>query len=137
MAGNGPAPAEKRRRRSQDTFAAEQTIVAADAKPDRFPPLPGATTFSRATQAWYRTWCASPQATLFLPTDWQRLHMLAPLVGAFYADPTPKAFVEIRLSESLLGRTRDAGPRRWVAWRSPLPVLGSPRPTAATKGWDC
>jgi len=56
-AGNGPAPAEKRWRLYKDTVAAEQTIVAADAKPDQFPPLAGATTFSRATRAWYRTWC--------------------------------------------------------------------------------
>ena len=104
MAGYGPAQNPKRRRRNADTFAAGQVTVSADGKADA-PKLPAASTYSRFTRAWYRTWCESPQAQAFVSTDWQRLHMLAPLVDLYFAEPRQALLSEIRLNESLLGAT--------------------------------
>lgn len=105
MAGRGPAPKdpEKRQRRNEDTIPT--TELAPDAKPNRAPALPGARLLSAATRRWYRTWATSPQAVVFVATDWQRLHMLAPLVEAYFAEPKQTLLAEIRLNEQLLGAT--------------------------------
>ncbi|NLA67950.1 MAG: hypothetical protein GX856_06860 [Gammaproteobacteria bacterium] len=100
----GPPPAEKRRRANKDTFAEGVVTVPADAEADA-PELPGWESYSTETLRWYNTWCRSPQAALFTVTDWQRLHMLAPLVQEYFAKPSTKLMAEIRLSESLLGAT--------------------------------
>ncbi|MGH3762943.1 hypothetical protein [Actinophytocola sp.] len=47
----------------------------------------------------------SPQAQAFTVTDWQRLHMLAPLVDQYFAEPRKELLAEIRLNEGLLGAT--------------------------------
>jgi hypothetical protein len=104
MGGMGPAPEEGRRRRNADTFDAEAVEVAAGTVVDA-PELPDADAYSPATRRWYATWCAAPQAATFTVTDWQRLHMVAPLVEQYFAQPTPKLMAEIRISESELGAT--------------------------------
>ena len=104
MAGYGPAPAERRRRRNADTYADVQVTVSADATAAA-PPLPNADKYLDATRDWYETWAASPQAAVFVGTDWQRLHMLAPLVDQYFRLPDSKLLAEIRLNESLLGAT--------------------------------
>jgi len=105
MAGYGPPPAERRRRRNADTYADVQVTVSADTVPAEVPPLPGARRFLKPTRDWYETWCKSPQAAAFIDTDWQRLHMLAPIVDQYFREPSPKLLAEIRLNESLLGAT--------------------------------
>lgn len=102
MAGMGPPPAE--RKRNKDTFEEGVVSVPADAQVDA-PELPGWEGYSTPTLAWYNTWCTAPQAALFTPTDWQRLHMLARLVEEYFAKPSTKLMSEIRISESLLGAT--------------------------------
>ena len=104
MPGMGPPPAEHKRRRNGDTFEEGAVSVPAEAQVDA-PPLPGADGYSAPTLAWYATWCTAPQAALFTPTDWQRLHMLARLVEEYFAKPSTKLMSEIRISESLLGAT--------------------------------
>jgi hypothetical protein len=42
---------------------------------------------------------------VFTATDWQRLHMLAPLVEQYFAEPKQALLAEIRLNEQLLGAT--------------------------------
>lgn len=69
------------------------------------PALPGADEYLPATLTWYTTWCTAPQASAFTVTDWQRLHMLAPLVDAYWQKPAKDLLSEIRLNESLLGAT--------------------------------
>jgi len=100
--GRGPVPKENRRRRNADTYAGLEVAVAA-AAPVVAPPLPGR--WPAAVKRWYETWCESPQAQAFTVTDWQRLHMLAPLVAAYYKTPDKGLMAEIRLNESLLGAT--------------------------------
>lgn len=102
MAGNGPPPKETRRRRNADTYADVQARVVDDGEV-RGPELPGE--HSSYVREWYEQWRRSPQAASFVNTDWQRLHMLAPLVGLYALEPSPKLLGEIRLNESLLGAT--------------------------------
>lgn len=102
--GRGPAPAENKRRRNRDQYEGEKVTVPADADVDA-PKLPNAKKYLPATREWYATWCRSPQAATFTATDWQRLHMLAPIVDAYWQEPSTKLFAEIRQNESLLGAT--------------------------------
>lgn len=102
MAGYGPPPSENKRRRNADRYEGLETavdpaaVVAAPRLPGRWP---------AAVKRWYETWCSSPQAQAFTVTDWQRLHMLAPLVAQYWQTPDRGLMAEIRLNESLLGAT--------------------------------
>lgn len=104
MAGMGPPPSENKRRRNKDEFEDQAVTVSADAEV-RGPELPHAALYGPQTIAWYETWRRAPQAAAFVGTDWQRLHMLAPLVDAYYLEPSSKLLAEIRLNEGLLGAT--------------------------------
>lgn len=123
MAGRGPAPkhgGEPARRRKDEKLielpAGE--LVAA-------PPMPKGN-WSQPTQGWYRTWCESVQAQRFLSTDWQRLHMLVPLVEAYWQEPNVRVLGEIRLNESLLGATEaDRARLRWDV-KQPVTPISSP-----------
>lgn len=109
MAGRGPAPkpdAVRRRAGKPATVIESGTSTPA-------PPLPPGD-WSRETRDWYSTWCRSPQAQRFTPTDWQRLTMLAHVVDQFYAEPSVKLLAEVRINESLLGATEaDRARLRW------------------------
>lgn len=96
----GPIPKDPaaRVRRNKE----HRTVVDPDAVVDA-PNLPGS--WSPDVLRWYGNWCASPQAQLFAPTDWQRLRMIAPLIDRYFVEPDPKLLAEIRLNESLLGAT--------------------------------
>lgn len=102
MAGYGPPPAENKRRRNADRYEGLQVSVSKDGKVTA-PPLPDG--FGPSVLTWYATWCSSPQAQTFEVTDWQRLHMLAPLVAHYFEAPDKALMAEIRLNESLLGAT--------------------------------
>ncbi|MGW0933648.1 phage terminase small subunit [Streptomyces sp. NPDC002666] len=104
MAGNGPPPSENRRRRNKDEFEEHAVTVPADAGVHG-PELPGDVEYGPQTIVWYETWRRAPQAGAFVGTDWQRLHMLAPLVDQYFREPSTKFLSEIRLNESLLGAT--------------------------------
>lgn len=104
MPGRGPAPKDKEKRQRRNAEASE-TLVAPDARPDHAPELPDADDLSPETRRWYDTWATSPQATLFVATDWQRLHMLARLVEDYFRSADPRLLGEIRLNEERLGAT--------------------------------
>jgi hypothetical protein len=101
MAGNGPPPAENRRRRNADTYSEGQVVIAAPTVVEVRGPACASGTWLPATKEWYETWRRAPQAVVFVDTDWQRLRMLLPLVDRYYRRPSPIA----RLNESLLGAT--------------------------------
>ena len=113
MAGTGPAPKAQRRRRNADTYADVQVRVPSSPTKLHGPPLVAAvgnmlSEFSHvfpAVERWWETWRRAPQAEAFLPTDWQRLTMLAPLVASYFDRPHHMKLAEIRQSESLLGAT--------------------------------
>lgn len=115
MGGRGPAPkdpSQRVRRNKEVRTQLEDTSVSA-------PALPGASKFSAAVRAWYKTWSTCPQAQRFTPTDWQRLHMLAPLVEAYFEEPKATILSEIRINESLLGATE--ADRQRLRWDLPKP----------------
>lgn len=129
MAGRGPAPkpADKRARRNAGKAELE---ISSQARPANPPPLPGEANYLEETLAWYQTWATSPQATQFTATDWQRLHMLAPIVDDYFREPDSKLLAEIRLNEERLGAT--PSDRQRLAWHiveetTDVPATARPR----------
>lgn len=102
MAITGPPPSERRRRTNKDTYADVQATVAVTDEV-RGPVLEG--DWLPETVRWYETWRRSPQAAVFVATDWQRLAMLAPLVDDYFDRPHHLKLAEVRQNESLLGAT--------------------------------
>src|SRR5690606_4334684 len=101
VAGRGPRPKPNARRtnnRGLEITVSESSEVDA-------PKLFKRAKYSVATQRWWDNWDNRPQAAVFLPTDWERLQMLAPLVEAYWQDPKPALLAEIRLNEERLGAT--------------------------------
>lgn len=127
MAGNGPPPAEHRRRRNADTFGGFERVVD-DGVPTG-PQLLGE--WSEQALAYWDTWRMSPQAKLFLDTDWMRLRMLLPLMESYLTDPTAQKLAEIRQNETLLGATHvDRLRGRIKVERETVTVEASPAVTA-------
>ncbi|MDH6709758.1 hypothetical protein P3T27_006507 [Kitasatospora sp. MAA19] len=123
MAGVGPAPKDpsQRRRRNADPVAGAVLPAAGPDGPT--PVLPGGHDYDSRTLAWYETWRSSPQAALFLATDWQRLHMLAQLVEQYWTEPKKELLSEIRLNEAALGATAaDRARLRWSVAEPEVPV---------------
>lgn len=104
MAGIGPVPKDPSQRRRRNADIAATTVLPAEGPDSTTPGLPGDAYDSR-TLAWYETWRTSPQATVFIATDWQRLHMLAELVQQYWEEPRKELLSEIRLNEAALGAT--------------------------------
>lgn len=114
MAGHGPPPADedKRVRRNKtDTLKIAAGTRAANVP--EMPPYTGAPDAETdeeldwlpETIDWWNTWAASEQASVMLPTDWQRLKMLLPLVDQYFSVPAKDLMSEIRLNEEKLGAT--------------------------------
>lgn len=120
MPGYGPPPSENKRRRNKDTFAEAEVSVPAESQAQA-PKLPGASKFSKPVRDWYDTWTKAPQAGAFTVTDWQRLHMLAPLVQQYFEAPTKELMSEIRLNEALLGATHVDRMRGRIKVEAPQP----------------
>lgn len=120
MAGHGPPPSENKRRTNKDEFA-EHAVTVEAADEVHGPELPHAKLYTPRTLDWYETWRRAPQASAFTGTDWQRLHMLAPIVDAFWLEPTTKLLAEIRLNESLLGATHVDRMRARIKVEAPKP----------------
>lgn len=115
MPANGPLPKDPSQRRRRNADAVTTTVLPADGPIGATPELPGGHDYDSRTLAWYETWRTSPQAVTFLPTDWQRLHMLAQLVEQYWAEPKKDLLSEIRLNEAALGGTAaDRIRLRWV-----------------------
>lgn len=120
MAGRGPAPkdADKKHHHGVD----KRTELAVGAIVVSAPPMPKGN-WSARTREWYDNWCSAPQAQRFLVTDWQRLHMLVPLVESYWQEPNVRVLGEIRLNESLLGATEaDRARLRWDIKPAVAPV---------------
>ncbi len=129
MAGKGPTPADPAKRKGNDrTFA----MTELGAPPAKTPALPKLAVFDengkkrfiehrQETKRWYKKWCESPMASMFTDVEWERLHMLAPVVDGVwraFADGAPdkaaKMMAELRLQEQKLGATPEDRMRlRW------------------------
>ncbi|WP_405673260.1 hypothetical protein [Streptomyces sp. NBC_01530] len=115
MPGNGPLPKDPSQRRRRNADAVTTTILPANGPDGPTPELPGGHDYDSRTLAWYETWRSSPQASTFLPTDWQRLHMLAELVQQYWEEPRKDLLAEIRLNEASIGGTAaDRVRLRWT-----------------------
>lgn len=86
------------RRNQQPTEEVKGTAVSA-------PDLIDRDEYSSNTLAWWDMWASSKQAEVFMPSDWIRLQMLAPLVEQYWLDPKGATLAEIRLNEERLGAT--------------------------------
>lgn len=129
MTGPVPKPPAQRRRRN-----AEPPHTTLDpSKKVSAPKLPGADGYDARTVAWYKVWSSCPQASTFVSTDWQRLHMLAPLVDQYWLDPKKDLMAEIRLNESLLGAA--AADRMRLRWdlAADEPAKAGAAPKAGTR----
>lgn len=115
MAGTGPLPKDASQRRRRNADAVTTTVLPAEGPTGNTPELPGGHDYDTRTLVWYETWRTSPQAATFLPTDWQRLHMLAQLVQQYWEEPRKDLLAEIRLNEAALGGTAaDRVRLRWT-----------------------
>lgn len=110
-------------------------MATPDEGPAEHPELPLSPTgepWPEVVQTWYQTWAESPQAATFLPTDWQRLHMVAPLVLAYWSTFDKGLLAEIRLNEGLLGATH--ADRLRLGIRKSTPAGGAVDPAKGAKG---
>ena len=130
MAGIGPAPKDPSQRRRRNTDPVAGAVLPAEGPDGPTPELPGGHDYNSRTLAWYETWRTSPQAAQFLPTDWQRLHMLAELVERYFAIPTKEMLSEIRLNEASLGAT--ASDRARLRWSVADSETAAPRKSTAS-----
>lgn len=100
MAGRGPTPKVNPRRRNKHP---SETLSGSPV--DAVPALYRRDSYSEATIRWWETWVTSPQAEVFLATDFERLQMLAPLVEQYWESGDKNLLAEIRLNEERLGAT--------------------------------
>jgi hypothetical protein len=130
MAIPGPKPkdASKRARANAETFPTVE--LNHDQAPKKARSLPGASKLTAATRRRWRTWATSPQAALFLETDWLVLERLAKLWDAFERGDVGVAG-EIRLTEAKLGATTED--RLRLRWRLAEAKSGEERPAAVRK----
>lgn len=98
MPNQVPAKPNAVRRNKKKTEELNGNAIAA-------PPLPDREEYSTNTLAWWDQWATSQQAEVFMPSDWMRLIMLAPLVEQYWLDPKGTTLAEIRLNEERLGAT--------------------------------
>lgn len=112
ITGPNPKDPAKRARTNAPTF--ETVELSHEAAPRKARALPGSKGFTAATRRRWRMWATSPQAALFLETDWLTLERLAKLWDAFERGDMGVAS-EIRLTESKLGATTED--RLRLRWR--------------------
>lgn len=125
--GAGPLPKDPAQRRRRNADPVATTVLPAAGPDGPTPALPGGHDYDSRTLAWYETWRGSPQAATFLPTDWQRLHMLAQLVQQYWEEPKKELLAEIRLNESSLGGTAaDRMRLRWTVAEPEAPTTRRP-----------
>lgn len=61
--------------------------------------------WTKPARAWWRTWALSPQATLFIESDWDALEKVLPLLEDFYETRNPRLHEIVRRTEERLGGT--------------------------------
>lgn len=100
------------------------------------PDLPDDQTWCERTREWWNTWRRSPQAKVFLDTDWQYLLETASLHHEFWDEDTPstqrvKLASEIRMRVQSWGATY--ADRLKLRMRSPSPADAPPAATTDDK----
>lgn len=135
MPGRGPAPkpAEERRRRNVDPYPAAQ--VAGDDQV-RGPELPDDIEWPAATREWWDTWRRSPQAQMFVATDWSFLLDTAMLHAEYWLGDRSLA-AELRLRMAKFGTTPEDRMRLRLSIKDTpadqAPAPAQPRKAAARR----
>lgn len=102
MAGQGPPPKDRRRRRNVDPIPT--TVVAQD-EVLRGPELPDGVDWHERTVAWWLTWRRSAQAQTFVDTDWSFLLDTALMHSAMWSKGQWTLAAEVRLRAAKFGAT--------------------------------
>lgn len=125
--GVPPDPDAKRKRTHPDQVPATQLE---EAEEPLGPELPETRQWLPETRAWWETWRRSPQAKLFLDTDWQSLLETAYLVELIW-DPELGANTQLRAAAEVRLRVE-----RWGAtFADRLKLrMKSPRPASLPEG---
>src|SRR4051812_30197683 len=103
------APEDRVRATTGNVAVGEWRTLPAEGFGGSVPELPATygegVEFLPATRQWFATWARSPQAAVFVSTDWQRLSgIVAVLVDRWHRDPSSTSLAaEIRLQERELG----------------------------------
>jgi hypothetical protein len=107
MAGHGPPPADRKRRRNADPDP--DTVVSHDDELRGFElpegVLPGDEEWHPRTLAWWSTWRRSPQAKTFIATDWDALLDTALLHHVMWTKGRWEFAGEVRLRAAKFGAT--------------------------------
>ncbi|GEL19349.1 phage terminase small subunit [Pseudonocardia asaccharolytica] len=128
MAGVGPPPAARKRRRNADPVP--QRTLQADNR-TRGPRLPGdvlpdGEEWHPRTQEWWSTWRKSAQAREFTATDWDFLLDTALMHHTMWAKARWEFAAELRLRAAKFGAT----PEDRMRLRMTVETPGSKPPTA-------
>jgi hypothetical protein len=136
--GPAPKPPEQRRRRNKET---REQLPSPPSNALR--PVPEGEWHSRA-QSWWLRWASSPQAAMFIETDWLYLEMLLVLVSKFWSissDPEGSTtlakdlMVEIRQAQQKLGATPDDRSRLKWDLKSDAPAVATPSELDEVSKW--
>jgi hypothetical protein len=134
MGGRGPAPKESHSRaRDTKRRAAPVVSVVPDAVV-RGPELPETHEWPDQTRAWWQHWRESPQAAIFIDTDWSFLLDTALLHAELWLGDRSVAG-ELRLRVAKFGATAEDRRRLRLAVSEPpaAPTLPGRRLTSAQK----
>ena len=126
MSGPPPKPAAQRRRRNR---APAPVKLPAEKNANKAPSLPGATSYSKATRAWWATIWRSPMAAVWLEADVPALVRLATLIELLeQGEATAMVLAEIRQLEDRFGLSPLA--RRRLQWEVDRATGSEPKPAA-------
>jgi hypothetical protein len=127
MGGRGPAPKDPSELRRRNVTP-ELVVVAPDDQV-RGPELPDGYEWPERTREWWETWRRSPQAQVFIDTDWSYLLDTALLHAEFWlGDPSMAG--ELRLRVGKFGATPEDRLRLKIAVVTPTP---SPEPRSSAR----
>lgn len=109
MAGKGPAPADEKVRRNKDAVPTAEVAHDDQLRGPELPDgvLPLEESWHPQTVRWWNTWRRSPQAALFLETDWDFLLDTAAMHHAMWTRHRWDFASEVRLRTAKFGATVD------------------------------
>jgi hypothetical protein len=121
MAGRGPAPQAKKRRRNADPTPGTKVVRDNRTRGPRLPAdcLPDGEVWHPRTRAWWTSWRKSPQAAVFTPTDWDFLLDTALMHHTMWSKGRWEFASEVRLRVAKFGATIEDRARLRLEVESP------------------
>ncbi|MGH3099310.1 MAG: hypothetical protein ACRDMV_25295 [Streptosporangiales bacterium] len=132
MAGHGPAPKDRKKRRRRNADPVPENTVKADGR-TRGPQLPrdilpAGEDWHPRTKAWWATWRRSAQAKMFTATDWDFLLDTALMHHTMWTKSKWEFAAELRLRAAKFGAT----PEDRLRLRMEVETPGSQKPAASS-----